>query len=84
VLTLLGTGGRHLLELEAGGRRFALRVDRVTGVRRDVVLSPAPDGQEDELACAVVTSGDDAALLLDAEAVARRLARSALPSGETA
>ena len=84
VLTLLQASGRHLLELDAGGRRFALRVDRVLGVRRDVVLSPAPDGQDDELACAVVLTddpGDAAALLLDAEAVARRLSRAPLPSG---
>ena len=87
VLILLQSGGRHLLELDACGRRFALRVDEVVGVRRDVVLSPAPDGQDDEIACAVVTGAPataDAALLLDAEAVARRLSRAPLPSGEPA
>jgi chemotaxis signal transduction protein len=85
VLTMLQSAGRHLLEVDACGRRFALRVDEVLGVRRDVVLSPAPDGQDDELACAVVTGvgpSGDAALLLDAEAVARRLSRAPLPSGD--
>ena len=84
VLTLLGTGGQHLLELEAAGRRCALRVDRVTGVRRDVVLAAAPEGQEEALACAVVLGqGERAgALLLDPEALLRLLARAPLPPGE--
>jgi hypothetical protein len=77
VLTALGgvAGSGQVLELEAGGRRFGLLVDEVVGVLRDIhaARGPAPEGQEAELVCGTLLLEDCSVLLLDGEALARRL-----------
>jgi chemotaxis signal transduction protein len=69
----------HVLELEAGGRRFGLLVTEVTEVLRDerAQIGPPPGGQDEETVCGVVALRDGTALLLDPEALARRLRRPA-------
>jgi chemotaxis signal transduction protein len=75
VLTALGAGDRHVLVLDAGGRRFGLLVEEVTGLQRvdDSDIAPAPDGQDSSLVVGVVTGAGEVVLLVDATALARRL-----------
>lgn len=73
VLALFGPGRKRMLVVEAGGRRFGLLAEEVTGVvvvdeRR---LGPPPAGQDGELVAGVLDAGDDLVLVLDPVAIAR-------------
>jgi chemotaxis signal transduction protein len=67
--------GRHVIVLEAGTRRFGLRVSEVTGVLRgeQVRMGPAPAGQDERLVTGTVETPTGSALLLDAYALSDRL-----------
>lgn len=75
-----GSGGEHLLLLEAGGRRFGLVAGRVLGVVRyaDAEVHPPPAGQGAGMVAGTLPPSDPTssrrALLVDAAALARRLA----------
>jgi chemotaxis signal transduction protein len=75
VLSVLGPGGRHILVLETGGKRFGLLVDRVSGLRRveEADVRPAPDGQERKLVSGTIDAGDGLILVADPAAMAERL-----------
>ena len=82
VLDLAGTAtekptAQHVLELEAGGRRFGLLATEVTGVLRDerARVGPPPDGQDEPTVCGTVALEEGTALLIDPEALALRLRR---------
>ena len=75
VLTALGTGDRHVLVLDAGGRVFGLLVEEVTGLQRvdDSSIGQPPQGQDSALVVGVVAGADEMVLLVDAAVLARRL-----------
>lgn len=75
VISALGTGGSHVLIVEAGERIFGLLVDFVTGLRRipDSDISPPPEGQERPLVCGTIKTGDQLVLVADPNALAGRL-----------
>jgi len=77
VLTALGAGDRHVLVLDIGDRRFGLLVEEVTGLEHvdEARIGPPPDGQASGVVVGVVAAaGDEMVLLVDAAALARRLA----------
>jgi chemotaxis signal transduction protein len=75
VISPLGTGGSHVLIVEAGERTFGLLVDAVTGLRRitDADISPSPGGQDQPLVCGTIDTGEQLVLVTDPNALARRL-----------
>jgi chemotaxis signal transduction protein len=75
VLSVLGPGGRHVLVMEAGGKKFGLLVDVVSGLRRMVKadIRPAPDGQARPLVSGTVAVEDGLILVADPVALAARL-----------
>jgi chemotaxis signal transduction protein len=75
VISPLGTGGNHVLIVEAGDRTFGLLVDSVTGLRRiaESDISPPPAGQNRPLVCGTIKTGDQLVLVADPRALAGRL-----------
>lgn len=75
VISALGTGGTHVLVVEAGEKTFGLLVDAVTGLRRitDADISPPPEGQDRPLVCGTILSEDQLVLVTDPNALAGRL-----------
>lgn len=75
VISALGTGGTHVLIVEAGEKTFGLLVDAVTGLRRvaDADISPQPPGQDRPLVCGTINTGDQMVLVADPYALAGRL-----------
>ena len=75
VISPLGTGGSHVLVVEAGERTFGLLVDAVTGLRRvaDADIGPSPAGQDRPLVCGTIDSGEQLVLVTDPDALAGRL-----------
>jgi chemotaxis signal transduction protein len=75
VLSVLGSGGRHILVIEADGKRFGLLVDAVSGLRRidETDIRPAPDGQQRRLVSGTVDAGDGLILVADPAVLAERL-----------
>jgi chemotaxis signal transduction protein len=73
VLSALGAGAGRLLVLEAGGRRFGLLVEEVSGVvdLDDATLGSAPEGQTGELVTGVADVSGELVLVVDAAAIAR-------------
>jgi len=75
VISPLGTGGTHVLIVEAGDRTFGLLVEAVTGLRRitDADISPPPEGQDRPLVCGIIDTGEQLVLVADPNALAGRL-----------
>ena len=75
VTSALGTGGAHILIVEAGPRTFGLLVDAVTGLRRIAAsdIGPPPEGQDRPLVSGTIHAGDDLVLVADPDALAGRL-----------
>jgi chemotaxis signal transduction protein len=75
VISVLGPGGRQVLVIEAGGKKFGLLVDMVSGLRRieEADIRPAPDGQARPLVSGTVDAGDGLILVTDPVALAERL-----------
>jgi chemotaxis signal transduction protein len=75
VISALGTGGSHILILEAADQTFGLLVDAVTGLRRvtQSQLGPAPAGQHEPLISGTVNDGGALVLITDPDALAGRL-----------
>ena len=75
VLAPLGAGGRHILVVEAAGRRFGLLVDAVSGLRRieEADIRHAPEGQDRTLVSGTIDAGDGLMLVADPAALAERL-----------
>jgi chemotaxis signal transduction protein len=84
VLSLLGSDGNRLLVLEVEGRRFGLLVQEVSGVTDvdEQRLGPPPDGQAGALIAAVMESGQDMALVIDASVLARHLVSDDPPGAD--
>jgi chemotaxis signal transduction protein len=85
VLSVLGPSGRRLLVVEAGGRRFGLLVEEVSGVAQvdERSLGPPPEGQDERSGGALVTgvldAGEELVLVVDAAGLARRGLGLSLP-----
>jgi chemotaxis signal transduction protein len=64
-----------VLVIEAGGKKFGLLVDVVSGLRRLATadIRPAPDGQARPLVSGTVDAGDGLILVADPVALAARL-----------
>ncbi|HST64191.1 MAG TPA: chemotaxis protein CheW [Mycobacteriales bacterium] len=75
VLSVLGPGGRQILVVETGGKRFGLLVDAVSGLRRvaEADIRPAPEGQDRRLVAGTIEAGDELVLVADPVAMAARL-----------
>ena len=75
VISVLGSGGRHILVIETAGKRFGLLVDAVSGLRRidEADIRPAPDGQSRPLVAGTIDAGDGLILVADPVALADRL-----------
>ena len=75
VLSPLGPGGRHILVVETGGKRFGLLVDAVSGLRRidDADIRHAPEGQDRTLVSGTIDTGDGLILVTDPAALGERL-----------
>ena len=75
VISPLGSGGSHVLIVEAGDITFGLLVDAVTGLRRitDADISPLPAGQDRPLVCGTIDTGEQLVLVTDPNALAGRL-----------
>lgn len=75
VISALGTGGGHILVLEAGTTTFGLLVDAVTGLRRIATsdLGPPPEGQDLPLVSGTVQVDGHLVLVADPDALAGRL-----------
>jgi chemotaxis signal transduction protein len=75
VISVLGPGGRHVLVIEADGKKFGLLVDVVSGLRRveEADIRPAPDGQARPLVAGTVDAEDGLILVTDPVALAERL-----------
>ena len=73
VVSLLGADRSRLLIIEAGGHRFGLLAEDVSGVIRvdEARLGPPPAGQDGELVTGTLDAGDELLLVLDAGAIAR-------------
>jgi chemotaxis signal transduction protein len=75
VIAPLGTGGSHVLVIEAAGKTFGLLVDSVTGLYQVDAASirHAPDGQLQQLVSGTVERDGQLMLVADPEALAGRL-----------
>lgn len=75
VISPLGTGGSHVLIVEAGDKTFGLLVDAVTGLKRiaDADISPPPAGQDRALVSGTIDAGGQLVLVTDPDALAGRL-----------
>ena len=74
-LSPLGPGGRHILVVETGGKRFGLLVDAVSGLRRidEADIQHAPEGQDRTLVSGTIDVGNGLILVADPAALAERL-----------
>lgn len=75
VISPLGSGGRHILVMEAHDKSFGLLVDVVTGLERfdDADVRPAPDGQDRVLVSGTLEADGRLVLVADPGALAGRL-----------
>ena len=75
VISPLGAGGRQILVVEAGEKRFGLLVDAVSGLRRvdDADIRHTPGGQDRMLVSGTIDAGDGLILVADPVALAERL-----------
>jgi chemotaxis signal transduction protein len=75
VIAPLGSGGSHVLVIEAAGKTFGLLVDTVTGLYQVDAASirNAPDGQIQQLVSGTVERDGDLMLVADPDALAGRL-----------
>jgi chemotaxis signal transduction protein len=75
VIAPLGSGGSHVLVIEADGKTFGLLVDSVTGLYRVDAASirHAPDGQSQQLVSGTVERDGQLTLVADPDALAGRL-----------
>jgi chemotaxis signal transduction protein len=78
VIAPLGSGGSHVLVIEADGRTFGLLVDSVTGLYRVDTdsIRGAPDGQSQQFVSGTVERDGQLMLVADPDALAGRLDRS--------
>lgn len=77
VTSLLGTGGGHVLVLDAGNGPVGLLVDEVLGVFvvDSNAVGPPPTGQREDLVSGSLLGPDGLMLVVDACAVAEALVR---------
>jgi chemotaxis signal transduction protein len=75
VLSPLGTGGDHVLVIEADAHTFGLQVDEVTGLCQvsDADIRPAPPGQDRALISGTVANGGKLVMVTSATALAALL-----------
>jgi chemotaxis signal transduction protein len=75
VISPLGSGGTHVLVLEADSKTFGLLVDEVTGLIRlaDVGVCQAPRGQARPFISGTIDDDGQLVLIADARALAGRL-----------
>ena len=75
VLSVLGSPGEHVIELDDGGLTFGLLVSQVLGVVSvtDEELGPPPSGQDRTTVSGVITGEDGIVLVLDCAALRGRL-----------
>lgn len=75
VMSSLGTGGDHILILEAVETIFGLLVDTVTGLLRIAAsdIGPPPEGQALPLISGTLHTGSHLVLVADPDALARQL-----------
>jgi chemotaxis signal transduction protein len=75
VIAPLGAGGRQILVVEVGGKRFGLLVDVVTGLRQVAAgdIAAAPAGQRLDLISGTAESYGDLFLVVDPARLASRL-----------
>jgi chemotaxis signal transduction protein len=77
VITLLGSWSKHVLVLDVGSSRFGLLVEEVRGIVAvdEREIEPSPPGQTSDLVSGVLrTSGGGIVLLVDANALGRKVA----------
>jgi len=74
VMTMFGEGQGHVLLLDGHHATFGLAVEEVTGVLTvDGAVKPAPAGQDEELVVGMITTTDGMLMLVDVDAIGRRL-----------
>jgi len=75
VISPLGTGGGHILVMDAGGKSFGLLVDAVTGLVRVAAadIGAIPEGQSRPLVAGTIDSGGQLVMIADPVAMAGRL-----------
>jgi chemotaxis signal transduction protein len=74
VMTMFGEGQAHLLLLDGDHSTFGLAVAEVTGVITvEDAVKPAPAGQEDELVVGMISTAGGMLMLVDVDAIGRRL-----------
>jgi chemotaxis signal transduction protein len=75
VISVLGSGGNHILVVEIGDTTFGLLVDAVTGLRRIAAadIRPAPKGQHRGFISGTIDTDGQLVLVADPIALAAQL-----------
>ncbi|MEV6873003.1 chemotaxis protein CheW [Amycolatopsis sp. NPDC051128] len=75
VISPLGSSGTKILVVEAGGKKFGLLVDAVTGLHwiDDADIRLAPHGQEQQLISGTIDTGGQIMMVTDPDTLAAQL-----------